>query len=109
MFQIIIVAIIASTVFLRTQLHTRSEDDGRLYIGALLFAVISNMFNGFTELSLIITRLPVLYKQRDLLFYPAWAFTLPTFMLGIPISILESIVWMITTYYTIGFAPEASR
>ncbi|XXG48128.1 hypothetical protein AAC387_Pa02g2653 [Persea americana] len=107
--QIIIVAIIASTVFLRTQLHTRSEDDGRLYIGALLFAVISNMFNGFTELSLIITRLPVLYKQRDLLFYPAWAFTLPTFMLGIPISILESIVWMITTYYTIGFAPEASR
>lgn len=108
-FQIIIFAIIASTVFLRTRLHTRNEDDGRLYIGALLFTMITNMFNGFTELSLIIIRLPVFYKQRDLLFYPAWAFSLPAFFLSIPISILESIVWMITTYYTIGFAPEASR
>lgn len=96
-------------MFLRTRLHTRNEGDGALYIGALLFAVIINMFNGFAELTLTITRLPVFYKQRDLLFYPAWAYTLPTFLLRIPISMFEAIVWMITTYYTIGFAPEASR
>ncbi|KAA8541752.1 hypothetical protein F0562_022904 [Nyssa sinensis] len=59
--------------------------------------------------SLAIKRLPVFYKHRDLLFHPAWTFTLPTFLLGIPISVFESIVWMIMTYYTIGFAPEASR
>lgn len=94
---------------MRTRLHTRNEGDGALYIGALLFAVIINMFNGFAELTLTITRLPVFYKQRDLLFYPAWAYTLPTFLLRIPISMFEAIVWMITTYYTIGFAPEASR
>ncbi|KAK0598474.1 hypothetical protein LWI29_034970 [Acer saccharum] len=29
--------------------------------------------------------------------------------LSVPISIFESIVWMAFTYYTIGFAPEASR
>lgn len=96
-------------MFLRTRLHTRNEGDGALYIGALLFAVIINMFNGFAELTLTITRLPVFYKQRDLLFYPAWAYTLPTFLLRVPISMFEAIVWMITTYYTIGFAPEASR
>ncbi|KAF8393439.1 hypothetical protein HHK36_021683 [Tetracentron sinense] len=107
--QIIIVAIIASTVFLRTKMHTRTEQDGALFIGALLFSMIINMFNGFAELSLTIMRLPVFYKHRDLLFYPAWAFTLPNFLLRIPISVLESIVWMIMTYYTIGFAPEASR
>lgn len=108
-FQITIVALIAATVFLRTRLHVRNESDGGIYIGALLFATIINMFNGFSELALTITRLPVIYKQRDLLFHPVWAYTVPTFLLRIPISILESTVWMVATYYTIGFAPEASR
>ncbi|KAL2234771.1 UNVERIFIED_CONTAM: ABC transporter G family member 36 [Sesamum indicum] len=107
--QIFIVAIITSTVFLRTQMHTRNEQDGAIYIGALLFSMICNTFNGFAELSLTIQRLPVFYKHRDILFHPPWAFTLPTFLLRIPISIFEATVWMVTTYYTIGFAPEPSR
>ncbi|XP_044484909.1 ABC transporter G family member 36-like [Mangifera indica] len=107
--QIIIIAVIASTVFLRTNLHTRNEEDGALYIGALLFSLIINMFNGFAELSLMISRLPVFYKQRDLLFHPVWTFTVPTFLLRIPVSVFESIVWIVLTYYSIGFAPEASR
>ncbi|CAH9075903.1 unnamed protein product [Cuscuta europaea] len=107
--QIIIVAIISSTVFFRTKLHTRNEDDGGVYVGALLFGIITNMFNGFSELSMTIQRLPVFYKQRDLLFHPPWAFTLPTFLLKVPISVFETTVWMVTTYYTIGLAPEASR
>ncbi|GKV27175.1 hypothetical protein SLEP1_g36377 [Rubroshorea leprosula] len=107
--QIIIVAIIASTVFIRTKMHTRNEGDGALYIGALLFSLVINMFNGFSELSIMISRLPVFYKQRELLFHPVWTFTLPTFLLRVPISILESIVWMVITYYSIGFAPEPDR
>lgn len=107
--QIIVVAMIASTVFLRTKLHTRNEDDGIVYIGALVFGMIINTFNGYVEISLTIQRLPVFYKHRDLLFHPPWAFVVPNFLLRIPISMFESIVWMVTTYYTIGFAPEASR
>ncbi|KAA8540358.1 hypothetical protein F0562_024723 [Nyssa sinensis] len=107
--QLIIIAIITSTVFLKTEMNTRNEADGAVYVGALLFSMIVNMFNGFAELSLTIMRLPVFYKHRDLLFHPAWTFTLPTFLLRIPISIVESIVWMVMTYFTIGFAPEASR
>ncbi|KAL5576928.1 hypothetical protein UlMin_018627 [Ulmus minor] len=107
--QIIIVALIASTVFLRTKMKTRDEGDGAIFIGACLFALIINMFNGFAELSMTIMRLPVFYKQRDLLFHPAWTYTLPTVLLRIPISVFESLVWMVITYYTIGFAPEASR
>lgn len=90
-------------------MHTRNEEDGAIYVGALLFTMIINMFNGHAELSLIVKRLPVFYKHRDLLFYPTWAFTLPTFLLRIPISVLESVAWTVMTYYTIGFAPEASR
>ncbi|CAI9114209.1 OLC1v1014873C1 [Oldenlandia corymbosa var. corymbosa] len=107
--QIIISALIAATVYLRVKMHTRNEDDGSLYVGALLFGMVVNMFNGFAELSLTIQRLPVFYKQRDLLFHPPWTFTLPTFLLRIPISIMESLAWVLVTYYTIGFAPEASR
>ncbi|BBG98920.1 ABC-2 and Plant PDR ABC-type transporter family protein [Prunus dulcis] len=107
--QIIICAFIASTVFLRTEMNTRNEDDAAVYVGALIFSMIVNMFNGFAELSLTVARLPVFYKHRDLLFHPAWTFTVPSVLLGIPISILESCIWMAITYYTIGFAPEASR
>ncbi|XP_009353552.2 ABC transporter G family member 35 [Pyrus x bretschneideri] len=107
--QIIIGAIIAATVFLRTEMHTRNENDGALYVGALIYSLIINMFNGFAELSLTIARLPVFYKHRDLLFHPAWTFTLPSVLLGIPISMIESTVFIGITYYTIGFAPEASR
>ncbi|KAI3510433.1 hypothetical protein L1887_17421 [Cichorium endivia] len=107
--QISFVAIIGATMFLRTRMHSRNEEDGSLYIGALLFALITNMFNGFPELPLTIERLPVLYKHRELLFHPTWAFTVPTILLRVPISVVESTVWTILTYYTIGFAPEASR
>ncbi|XP_050234079.1 ABC transporter G family member 29-like [Mercurialis annua] len=106
--QLIIVAIIASTVFIKPRMHTRNEGDGAMYIGAVLFSMICNMFNGIAELSLMITRLPVFYKQRDLLFHPPWTFTLPTFLLQLPMSIIESVVWVGITYYSIGFAPEAS-
>jgi hypothetical protein len=107
--QIVIVAFIGSTVFLRTEMHHKTSSDANLYLGALFFSLITNMFNGFAELSMTIFRLPVFFKQRDLLFYPAWAFTIPTFLLRIPMSLVEAGIWVVMTYYTIGFAPEASR
>ncbi|XP_027927045.1 ABC transporter G family member 36 [Vigna unguiculata] len=107
--QICIIGIIAATVFFRTKMHQRDESDAAVYIGAILFTMIMNMFNGFSELPLTIARLPVFYKHRDHLFHPPWTYTLPNFLLRIPISIFEAIVWVLLTYYPIGFAPEASR
>ncbi|CAE5957541.1 unnamed protein product [Arabidopsis arenosa] len=107
--QIIIIAAITSTLYLRTEMHTRNEIDANIYVGSLLFAMIVNMFNGLAEMAMTIQRLPVFYKQRDLLFHPPWTYTLPTFLLGIPISIFESTAWMVVTYYSIGYAPDAGR
>uniref|UniRef100_A0A803MQI5 ABC transporter domain-containing protein n=1 Tax=Chenopodium quinoa TaxID=63459 RepID=A0A803MQI5_CHEQI len=56
-----------------------------------------------------VLRLPIFYKQRDFMFYPAWAYALPGWVLRIPLSFMESAIWTILTYYTIGFAPSASR
>ncbi|KAG0457816.1 hypothetical protein HPP92_022973 [Vanilla planifolia] len=107
--QLIILALLASSVFLRTKMHTRNEADGAVYLGALIYGLIVNMFNGFAELALALLRLPVFYKHRDLLFYPPWIFSIPNCIIRIPMSVVESAAWVITTYYAIGFAPEFSR
>ncbi|RDX92405.1 Pleiotropic drug resistance protein 2, partial [Mucuna pruriens] len=108
-FQITIIAILTMSVFFRTEMkHGQLEGAGKYY-GALFFSLINVMFNGVAELAMTINRLPVFYKQRDFLFYPAWAFALPIWVLRIPLSLLESGLWIILTYYTIGFAPAASR
>lgn len=83
--------------------------DGGKFYGALFFSLINVMFNGTAELALTVFRLPVFFKQRDSLFYPAWAFALPIWLLKIPLSFMESLIWIVLTYYTIGFAPAASR
>ena len=107
--QITIMSIIAMTVFFRTEMkHGRLEDGGKFY-GALFFSVVNVMFNGMAELAMTIFRLPVFFKQRDFLFHPAWAFGLPIWLLRIPLSLMESGIWICLTYYTIGFAPGASR
>lgn len=88
--------------------HGQLEGAGKYY-GALFFSLINIMFNGVAELSMTVIKLPIFYKQRDLFFFPAWAFALPIWVLRVPLSLLESGLWVILTYYTIGFAPAASR
>ncbi|KAK1393571.1 Pleiotropic drug resistance 6 [Heracleum sosnowskyi] len=46
---------------------------------------------------------------REWLLMKPWAFALPIWILKIPVSLMESAIWIILTYYTIGFAPGASR
>ncbi|KAG0452467.1 hypothetical protein HPP92_025131 [Vanilla planifolia] len=107
--QLTIMALITLTLFLRTNMHHETISDGVSYYGALFFSLLNVMFNGLAELALTVYRLPVFYKQRDFLFYPSWAFGLSYVVVKIPISLLESGIWIAITYYGIGFAPSASR
>ncbi|PKA64540.1 Pleiotropic drug resistance protein TUR2 [Apostasia shenzhenica] len=108
-FQLILIATIAMTVFLRTKMHHRNPDDGVIYMGALFIGLITHLFNGFAELAMGMAKLPVFYKQRDLLFFPAWAYAVPTWILKIPVSFLECAVYTSMTYYVIGFDPNVQR
>lgn len=106
--QLLFISAITMTVFLRTEMgvdvvHANS------YLGALFYTLIILLVDGFPELSMTVARLPVFYKQRDLYFYPAWAYTIPATILKIPLSILEAVVWTGLTYYVIGYSPEAGR
>jgi len=107
--QLAVMAFVASTVFFRSKLHHETWSDGMLYMGALFFSCIVIMFNGFGELVMIIGRLPVFYKQRDLLFFPAWTFSLSNFILGIPLSVANATIWTCVTYYLTGYAKEPTR
>ncbi|GJZ47224.1 pleiotropic drug resistance protein 1-like protein [Tanacetum coccineum] len=62
-----------------------------------------------SQISMTIAKLPVFYKQRDFLFYPSWAYALPTWIVNIPVSFIECALWMILTYYVIGFDPNITR
>ncbi|KAL5127606.1 ABC transporter G family member 36 [Glycine soja] len=104
--QLIYLAIITTTLFLRTKMHRDTVEDGGAYMGALFFAVTVAMFNGISELNMAIMKLPVFYKQRDLLFYPAWAYSLPPWILKIPITLIEVAIWEGISYYAIGFDPS---
>jgi ABC-2 type transporter len=108
-FQLIIIATITMTTFLRTRNHHNVSTDGNKYIGALFFGIIMIMFNGFSELAMTIMKLPVFFKQRDLLFFPAWTYTIPGWIVKIPIALVEVFVWVGMTYYVIGFDPNVGR
>ncbi|KAJ8540413.1 hypothetical protein K7X08_030332 [Anisodus acutangulus] len=107
--QLAVMALITMSVFFRTTMPRDNMDDGGMYAGALFFVVVMIMFNGMAEINLTILKLPVFFKQRDLLFYPSWAYSLPTWILKIPITFIEVALWTFLTYYVIGFDPNVSR
>ncbi|KAI8558577.1 hypothetical protein RHMOL_Rhmol04G0105600 [Rhododendron molle] len=107
--QLILMAFITVTVFLRTEMPKKTLEDGGIFMGALFFTLIMIMFNGYSEITLSIMKLPIFYKQRDFLFFPAWAYTLPTWFLKIPVTFVEVGAWVFLTYYVVGFDPDAGR
>jgi len=102
-------ALIALTLFFRTEMHRDNLDDAGVYAGAIFFTIVTVMFNGMAEISMTIAKLPVFYKQRDLLFFPSWAYAIPSWILKIPVTIVEVALWVFLTYYVIGFDPNVGR
>ncbi|XP_047970784.1 pleiotropic drug resistance protein 1-like [Salvia hispanica] len=109
LFQITIISLVALAVFFRTEMSKDDVADGGVYTGALFFTVIMVMFNGMSELAMTIYKLPVFYKQRDMFFFPPWAYAIPSWVLKIPITFVEVGIWVFLTYYVIGFDPNVSR
>ncbi|CAO2190429.1 unnamed protein product [Urochloa humidicola] len=107
--QITVMALVISTLFLRTKMSHKSVLDANKYMGALFMAVVIVNFNGMTEIAMTIKRLPTFYKQRELLALPGWALLCSVFLISIPISLVETGLWTGLTYYVIGYAPSPIR
>ncbi|KAF9592637.1 hypothetical protein IFM89_016294 [Coptis chinensis] len=106
--QLLIVSFITMTVFLRTRMKI-DVIHANYYLGSLFFSLVILLVDGFPEVTMTVSRLAVFYKQRDLCFYPAWAYAIPATVLKVPLSLLESILWTTLTYYVIGYSPEFGR
>ncbi|RLM86194.1 ABC transporter G family member 41 isoform X3 [Panicum miliaceum] len=106
--QLGLLAAITGMVFLRAHMGV-DRVHANYYMGSLFYALLLLMVNGFPELAVAVSRLPVFYKQRDYYFYPTWAYVVPAFILKVPVSLVESIAWTSISYFLIGYTPEASR
>ncbi|XP_075477971.1 pleiotropic drug resistance protein 3-like [Primulina tabacum] len=106
--QLVIIASVSMTVFLRTQMGIDLVHANN-YLGAIFYSLIVVLIDGMPELSMTVSRLAVFYKQRDLRFYPAWAYAVPATILKIPLSLLSALAWTSLTYYVIGYSPEPGR
>lgn len=102
------IAFIALTIFWNSNMHRDSLTDGGLYLGVLFFFVSETMFSNLSDLGGTIMKLPLFFKERDV-FYPAWAYTLPTWILKIPITLVEVTILVSMTYYAVGFDPNIGR
>ncbi|EOA26339.1 hypothetical protein CARUB_v10022507mg [Capsella rubella] len=107
-FQLVVSAILTMTVFIRTRMDI-DVIHGNSYLSCLFFATVVLLVDGVPELSMTVQRLSVFYKQKQLCFYPAWAYAIPATVLKVPLSFIESLVWTCLTYYVIGYTPEAYR
>ncbi|KAI4335067.1 hypothetical protein L6164_013748 [Bauhinia variegata] len=106
--QLIIVAFITMTVFIRSEMDVDLMSANYL-LGSLYYTLVRLYTNGFAELHMTVTRLPIIYKQKAFYLYPAWAYCIPASILKIPFSAIDSLVWTSITYYVIGYSPEVSR
>ncbi|KAM0900483.1 hypothetical protein ACQ4PT_020616 [Festuca glaucescens] len=107
--QITVLALVISTVYVRTNMNQKSVLDANKCMGSLFIAVVIVNFNGMTEIAMTIKRLPTFYKQRELLGLPGWALLSSAYLISLPISLLETGLWTSLTYYVIGYAPSFLR
>ncbi|KAH1203461.1 Pleiotropic drug resistance protein 1 [Glycine max] len=101
--QLTYLAILTTTLFLRTKMSRNTLADAEAYMGALFFTVTVALFNGISELNMAVMKLPVFYKQRDQLFYPSWAYSFPPWILKIPITLVEVFIWELLKQYLVIF------
>lgn len=96
-------------VFYQNRTHKDSVADGTMFMASMFFTVTRIALNQYPELFWTISKLPIFYKQRDLRFFPVWAYALPSSIATIPVEILGVSLWVIITYYFFGYDPNLTR
>ncbi|KAK9788281.1 hypothetical protein WJX73_004447 [Symbiochloris irregularis] len=104
-----IVAIIVATLFLRTHIHPNNLQDAQLLSGMLFFSLLQTFFSGIAEMTFTIERLPSFFKQRENRFFPVWAYVIPTTIVRLPVSFVETLSWTVITYFSVNLAPTPGR
>ncbi|EPS72570.1 hypothetical protein M569_02187, partial [Genlisea aurea] len=102
-----IMALIVMTLFLRTQ-RRKSVEGGLVEVGSIFYTVTTIMFSSNAESAMVISKLPIIYKQRRC-FYPTWSYGISSWIVKIPIQMVEVAAYWGITYYVIGYDPNIER
>ncbi|XVF22007.1 hypothetical protein REPUB_Repub12eG0137400 [Reevesia pubescens] len=106
--QFVFFELITMTVFIRTQMKI-DEFHSSKYMDCLYYVLLRLTSIGILELAFTSSRLGIFYKQRDLYFYPAWAYSIPSAIIKIPFSFLDAFLWTSLVYCATGYSPEPER
>jgi hypothetical protein len=62
-------------------------------LSAMFFSLAYMQFIGLAECADSMMRLPIFYKHKYALFFPAWAYAIPPAIVKLPITLLEVTGW----------------
>jgi hypothetical protein len=78
-------------------------------LGVVFFSIVYMQFLGLAQCAETIERLPVFYKHKYTLFFPGWAYAIPSPILHIPKVVLEVTLWSMLVYWIVGFESDVTR
>ena len=99
----------AATLLIRPIMYQNSIPDGQLYIALPFAMMVGLMMDNFSEMSITLESMHVMFRQRANRFYPGWAFAMPTTLLRIPYSFTMATLLSAIIYWVIGYDPNPGR
>ena len=107
--QLIVLSIVAATLLIRPVMYTNSVPDGQLFVSLPFAMMVGLMMDNFSEMSITLESMHVMFRQRANCFYPGWAYAMPTTLLRIPYSFLMAFLLSCIIYWVVGYDPNPGR
>lgn len=67
------------------------------------------MMDNFSEMSITLESMHVMFRQRANCFYPGWAYAMPTTLLRIPYSFIMALLLSAIIYWVVGYDSNPGR
>ena len=71
--------------------------------------MVGLMMDNFSEMSITLESMHVMFRQRANCFYPGWAYAMPTTLLRIPYSFLMAFLLSCIIYWVVGYDSNPGR
>ena len=107
--QLIVLSIVAGTLLIRPIMYTNSGPDGQLFVSLPFAMMVGLMMDNFSEMSITLESMHVMFRQRANCFYPGWAYAMPTTLLRIPYSFLMAFLLSCIIYWVVGYDSNPGR
>ncbi|KAL3156297.1 hypothetical protein ABBQ32_012567 [Trebouxia sp. C0010 RCD-2024] len=107
--QLVVLSIVAGTLLIRPIMHTNSVSDGQLFVALPFAMMVGLMMDNFSEMSITLESMHVMFRQRANFFYPGWAYAMPTTLLRIPYSFTMALLLSCLIYWVVGYDSNPGR